>query len=197
MILFLACAVIGLMAVLAVVLRAYDRLLRDSQRQKEDRETWEARARHKAVVIVEEARDKALEILREARIEAETKRDSLNKKLDNLGERQLIDYKNVLQTISKAVEEGATRELGQFRQALESETIQAQKVIGEKMEDQYNRMADEIKHEKQIRLEELDKQVFAVIKKATNDIIGKALTVDEHSDLVIKALEEAKRTHVL
>ena len=95
------------------------------------------------------------------------------------------------------MEEGATRELGQFRQALESETIQAQKVIGEKMEDQYNRMADEIKHEKQIRLEELDKQVFAVIKKATNDIIGKALTVDEHSDLVIKALEEAKRTHVL
>ena len=107
MIYILVIAVIALAGILVVTFRAYDRQLREFERLKQERESWEARARHKAVTIIEEARDNAMEILEGARIEAESKRDSMNRKLDGVGERELLDYKQVLQSISKAIEDGS------------------------------------------------------------------------------------------
>jgi len=195
--LILLLAVIGLSLVAFVTIKAYDRLLREITRLKEERELVEARARHKAVVIVEEARDKALEILREARIEAETKREALSHRLDNVTDRQVDDYKQVLQSITKAVEDGALRELSEFRKAMEMETVNAQDIVGKKIEEQYAQLQKEIEAAKKSKLEELDKKLVAVIKEAGTRVLGRILTVEDHQDLVVQALEDAKKNNVL
>jgi len=197
MIYVLAFAVIVLLGILGLVLKVHDRLLREFEHLREDRESWEARARQKAMAVLEEARDKAIEILGEARIEAESKRDSLSRKLDRVGERELDDYKQVLQNISVSIESQVDKEMGEFRKALESGTVEAQKTIGEKMESRYNQMMAEVETEKKRKLAELDKKLVAVIKETANSVIGKTLSPEDHLELIMNSLEEAKKRNVL
>lgn len=197
MIYILLTAVIVLAGILAITFRAYDRQMREFEKLKQEHESWEARARHKAVTIIEEARDKAMEVLEEARIEAESKRDSMSRKLDGVGDKELQDYKLVLQNISKAIEDGAQKEMMEFRKTLEVETVEAQKVIGQRIESEYSQMLAEVEEEKKRRLADLERKLTAVIKQAASTVVGKSLIPEEHTQLIIDSLMEAKQRNVL
>jgi type II secretory pathway component PulJ len=190
-------AVIILAVVLAAVLRSYDNLWRELSRIKKEKEDIEERARTHALKILDEAKDKALEIVEDAQLKAEKNKLIVEEKLDEVSSAQIDKYKEVVQNISKVVEGEAVRELDQFKNILEKETLEAQKIIGSKINDQYSKVTEELENYRLRKITELDNKAFEVIKLVVNKIIGKTISTEEHAQLVVKALEEAKHDQVI
>ncbi len=189
--------VLILSVVLAVVLAAYDKLLRELKRLKQEKETIELRARHRAMKVVEDARDRALEIMQKANAQMQRDRGHLDTELQKVSSEQLDEYKQVLQNISKAVENNAMRELDEFKQALQMGTTGAQKIVEQKIEDEYAKARLEVQDYKKSQMEKVDKHVVELLERVVTKAANKALTIDQHADLVIEALREAKTQHVI
>jgi hypothetical protein len=58
-------------------------------------------------------------------------------------------------------------------------------------------MEKELEVYKAERLKKVDEKIFEILKDASTKAIGKSLSLEDHEDVVIKALEDAKRENVL
>ncbi len=178
-------AIIGLCLVLGLVLAGYDKLLRELNRTKKDRETINADAREKAVKMIESARDKAVEIVSEAKFGSLRESDDMENRLEDVSQQKLKEYKQMLQSISKTVETTAVRELSEFKRTLDLETSAGQKAVGEKI-------LQELGDYKETRIREVDARVTAVVKKITLDVLGRSISSDDLGKTITSALEKAK-----
>lgn len=129
--------------------------------------------------VLEKARKKADQILESAEVSADKVRKLVETRLER-----------VLQNVSKSIESSALKEVEDFKGAMQLETVRTQRAVAEKLET-------EIAEIKRQKLARLDEQVAAVLENVSREVLGKALHVSEHRDLVMKALEEAKKQHVL
>lgn len=190
-------AVIILAIVLAVVLKAYDNLSRELSRIKHEKEVIEERARHHAQKIVNEAKDKALGIVEGAQIKVEKSNEEVEERLNKVSEDQIGQYKQVLHNISKSIEDGALREMQEFKKTLEMETIDAQKIIGKRIEEQYTDATRNLEEYRLRKLKELNNSLFETLKLVSRKVLGRTMSVEDHGDLVVKALEEARHEQLI
>lgn len=186
-----------LCVVLAVVLAAYDRLMRKYKAMKLTQEEIENRARDKAIKIIEEARDKAVLILNDAKLSAVNNQQDLDSKLSLVAEQQVDVYKDMLQKVSKNIEEEAVDEITEFRKVLENEVVGTEQNVSQKIEAEYAEVNKKIAEYKEEKLREFDKRAEMVVKEFVKTVLGKSLSEDIHMDLIKQALEEAKRNNVL
>jgi hypothetical protein len=170
--------VVGIMILaiaLAVVLFAYDRLLRELSGLKKSRSDFELAARRDVLKTLSRARDRAVEIVGGAQIDAEKVRQIMDAEMDKLAKEQLQDYKEVLQTISKDLEEGVKMETKEYKLALEKEM------------EEY----------KLAKFRQIEDKAIAVLEEVGRKLVGKTLDFRGHTDLIISALEEAKKQNVI
>lgn len=177
--------IVGLCLVLGLVLAGYDKVLRELNRFKKSREEINAEAREKAVRMLESARDKAVEIVSEAKIGSVRESEDIERRLGEVSSQKLEEYKQMLQNISKSVETTAVRELSEFKKSLEVETTMGQKAVGE-------RVNQELADYKAMKIQQVDEQVKAAVKKITLDVLGRAISAEDQNKIVISALERAK-----
>src|SRR3989344_5881574 len=104
---------------------------------------------------------------------------------------------NKLNNISNYIERRLNEEADNFRIALETETIGTQQAVAKKINDKYARLEQELEEYKKHRWEEIESKLAEIIKQVSQKVLGKSLGVQEHSDLIIQALEEAKRKNVI
>lgn len=142
-------------------------------------------ARRDAGKIVKDAENRAEKIVGSAEITADKIQKEWDRKLEGAMAERLREYERVLQGVSRSVEKSATQEIKEFRQAMQLETVGARKAVTE-----------EIRRARADKLERLDLEIGQVIERVTREVLGKALSLAEHRELVIKALEEAKAQHV-
>lgn len=190
-------AVMGLVLVLALVLRSYDSALRELRRYRSERELIKNDARKKAVEIVEEARDKALRLLERAEIDASEGRNVVEEGLREAAQKQLDNYKNVLQSMSKDIEGISEREIDEFRKALEMETVAVQKVVGAKLEQRYEQVNRELEEYRVRKLKEINDRLYEITKEAVKIGTGRTISGQMQTELIVEALEEAKRQDVV
>ncbi|OGC98693.1 hypothetical protein A2W16_01305 [Candidatus Amesbacteria bacterium RBG_16_48_31] len=190
-------AIFILCTALAVVLSAYDRKVRELNKLKVRKQEFEDKARQRAENIISEARNRALSILEEVKLDAGKEEEGVREKLDEVARLQVIDYKNKLHNISNYIERRLNEEADNFRIALETETIGTQQAVAKKINDKYARLEQELEEYKKHRWEEIESKLAEIIKQVSQKVLGKSLGVQEHSDLIIQALEEAKRKNVI
>jgi hypothetical protein len=188
--------ILGLCVVLGIVLSAFEKRVRELANLKKQKELIEDRARERAFKILEEAKDRSLNILKEARIFAEQNNEKLNKRLDRVSDKQLKSYEEVLQNISNTVETDALREIEDFRQALQLETLDTQKIVSEKIESQFDAVKKQIEQYREEKMKLVDERVVGIVEDVTRAVIGKNISMDEHAEIIIKALEDAKEKYV-
>ena len=80
-----------------------------------------------------------------------------------------------------------------FRSVLEKETISSQRIIETKLQEQYATVGKEVQEYKIQQLTKVDNHVLELVHKTTILALGKSLSVENHQDLVLEALEEAKK----
>lgn len=184
-------------SMLLLLASAYWRLWRRLRRLHRDEQLILSRARQKAVRIVESARDQALNIISHAKISANTDKLKLEENLDKISADQLREFQKLISNISKTIESDAVKEIGEFTQALELETVQSQKVVAQKIADQYSQVQQELAEMKRHQLAQLYTQINDVLKEVIKQITGKIIPLEEHEKLIIKALEDAKKRHLV
>lgn len=152
-------------------LQAYRRLLRKEKVQEHNLET----AHKKATQILDEAHEQAIKILKEARTGAVAHREKINTKMD------------------AALSAVANREIKDFKNALEAETINIEKAVGEKIAVRYDEVKQEVEDYKAKQIAGVDQKINKVLVEMAQNLLGKTINARDHQELVIKALEEAKQ----
>lgn len=191
---FLALIIVCL--VLAIVLAAYDRLMRRFQGMKSMQAELEIRARDKATKMIEEARDKAMLILNQANLQASGNQQELDKKLRDVAEKQLEVYKEIVQNISKEIETEAMGEIDGFKKLLQQETSGVQQTVAQRIDQQYVEATRQIEAYKGAKMKEFDVRAEDVAREFCKIVVGKTLTFDDQTELIKQALEEAKTANV-
>lgn len=165
--------------------------------------------------IISGANKKAQEILSQANQSKTTSQEILQQKLDQLVSLQeqtlqkvsadflkayhqsLIDIGNKdidqLKTVSKTLESEVEKEISQFSRAVEKETVGIQEEVKEKAETEYQHVHAEIQAYKDNQMKLVQSQVYPLLQRVTELTLGKALSLDDQQELVLKALDEAKQ----
>lgn len=190
-------AVIFLTVLLAVFIARYEKQRRALEELKKQRSDIEFQARQKALRLLDEARDKAMKIIIEATSKADKDQINISAQLHEVAQQQQEIYKQMLQNVSKTVEGEAMREITGLTQSLEKETIEVQKSIEEKLQEQYNKTAVELDQYKINKLKEINLRLVDMLSDISRTLIGKSLSTDEHTEVVVKTLAEAKKKYGL
>ncbi len=198
--------VVILSTLLIVLVTSYTKKLRRLSILEKQQESIGKKTHQKAEHIIDHARDKALSIVEEAKVQthlttlSETQEVTMEKtsqKIITMYESLMNNLKNdtinLFKNISNNLQNTATHEVSDFREILEKETLTTQKVVSEKIEKEYEEAQKQIQEYKKSQLQKVDADMYDLIQEVTQLVFKKQLSSQNQADLVIEALEEAKK----
>ncbi len=183
---------------------------------------WEAESRHilsnanaEAVEIIRVAAEKAREILQSAEHIKESVAVSFEKELtavadqhkiylrdaslkyvetyEHMAERAQEEYLSTLHEASRVMAGDAKHTLGMFETFLKDQTIGYKQQMEKKIDDLRNRVNEQVNEYRKEKLKRVDKAINDIIISVAKIVIGHSLNIKEHNELVLRALEEAKK----
>ena len=171
------------------------------------------KARERAHEIIIAANVKAQQIITQTKILEDQTSENSNALLQQLRESQrqelekargqlFEEYKktledlykeniNLFRNISKDIGERAGSEIKDFKDILEKETLESQKIVGEKIERRYQEVQKEIENYKSTELLKVREDIYKIVENAVALAIGKSLDHQMQEELVMDALKEA------
>jgi len=175
--------------------------------------------RKEAQAIIEDARKEADEIIKEGSIKAdsvvnETKMfttevsELFSEQVRNSVKRQAVTYEvaldqtkselvDTISDIARQIRQKALADIAEFKDALKKETLSAREVIRNNVNLEFEKIEDEIKNYKESRIAQSDEIVNEIIKEVTKNVLAKSISSEDHKDLIVNALKDAKRKNVL
>jgi hypothetical protein len=189
--------VIILSFTLGIVLFAYDRQLREMRKLKKDKLTIEEKARERAEELVKGAREKATQILGEAKVDAGKWQQVLDQELEKSLQEELGNYKNSLQTVSNQITDEVKTEAEDLKKALEMETVGAEKTAADRLKEkcaEADRQAVEYQKQKYAVIEQ---KAVDILQEVGKKVFKRSLDLNDQTDLIIEALEKAKAQNVI
>ena len=207
---------LGLLVLSLVV--SYLRLHKTYSRLKERKNMIESDAHKEAEKIMDEARKKSMESLKQARIQASKIINEAGVITQEAKQKMLSDFSTVttgyaqsyqqllaqakdeaikiIDNISKDIKSQAASEIGTMKSALTQEVAKAQETTRKAILQSIQTIEKEMEAYKKARIQKVDENVFEILRQVTQRVIGRALSPQDHEDLVIKSLEEAKKENV-
>lgn len=206
----------GLLVIALVVLyvrlsRKHQNVLEEKPKAKitpeQDINTILLEAQQKGQKIIEESNNRAQKVVAQAgTFSAETKHKMLAQ-LDAVSKEYQANYLGLIEEartktgelikmLGEDIKKEAHLEVEAMRDSLRQEIKKAQVETKAAIDQAYLRVEQEIKGYKQKRLEQVDKEIFEIIRLVSEDVIGKALSTKEHEETIIKSLDEAKKQNV-
>lgn len=170
-------AIVFLSTTLLAMLTNYIRLQRKARRLQDEEDAIKAKAHQKAKDIIDTAQDAAFQIASDAVVKAEENRKLVQDKIEDIAAKQLREYQKMVHSASSNIEEEVAKNLEL------------------KMDEAFKQAQVEIAAYKAEREKELRQMTESVVKKASREIIGKSIDTSTHTDLVLKALEDAKHEY--
>ena len=159
------------------------------EKKKRDEEKARDQAYKKAVVILEEAKNKSLNIIKEGNERA--------KRMIKETDLELDESKDFVQAqLRGAAEEfksDVLKEASEFGETLHKETVQTEQELKDKLAAEFQKAQVEITSYKQGRLKEIDQKSLAVIEDIVKEFFSKTLTTDDHVELIKQLLEKHKK----
>lgn len=166
------------------------------------------------LVIITNANKKAKEIVRNALSIKKSSEKDLEKTLEEFEKEQealiqktsedLFEKYNikvddnqdikVSSNISKDIETYSDIQISEYKEIIEKETLESQKIIEQKTADEYQKIEEELNTFKKEKMKNIEENLHRIIKEVTEAAIGKSLNLEDKEDLIKKALEEAKKS---
>jgi flagellar biosynthesis/type III secretory pathway protein FliH len=167
--------IVGLVVAIVWLAYEYIQIHHKLKRKERANEKSLANIQIRSSKIIEKARLSAAKILKEARIGAAATRKKLSQKMDS------------------AIAAVANEEVDNFKDALRQETVEVEKLVGEKVAQRYDAVSREIEDYRQKKLTEVEDKIVTLLEAVGQKVFGRSIPVDQHLELVRKSLEEAKR----
>lgn len=175
-------------------------------------------ARVKATQIIDNASNKALDIISKATLSANASSESFRENLSRTSFAQIKEFEKassdftalyfqilqdlktknieVFQNVSKDIETNTAAEMKNFKESMQKLTILSQTEIKKKIDIDYEALKTEIENYKNAKLQKVDQEIYELLEKVSELVLGKALSLSEHEDLIEKSLEKAKKEGV-
>lgn len=172
--------------------------------------------RKKSAEIIEEATQKAQEIINQSQSLNNDSRKMLDVALETLIKNQtshfektsqdfLEEYKKELNSlqnrtveiannVSKDIEMDTIKEVDDYEKIIQKETIDSQKIVEGKIEEDYAKIQKEVSQYKDQMLKKIDEEIYGILESVSKEAIGKSIPLAQHEQLIIDALEKAKKT---
>lgn len=170
----------------------YWRVRRELSKRMNEETRDRERARERAERLVEGARDKAVEIMREAEVLSEKQSEGLERRLRQAAREGLKDYTAELERMAREVQKGAWSEVSDFKKTLEIGTVELEQTVGKRIAQEYDKAREELEKYKQDKKARLDEQAVGIIKELGRRVLGKVIPAEEHKKLILDALKEVE-----
>lgn len=109
--------------------------------------------------------------------------------LESVGKQNVERFSQIV----KKIETGVDSEIKEFAATLKSEVSESQKSIAEKTQEAYLKMLSEVELVRREKEKRLEDSVYKVLFKVSESVIGKALSFEDHQDLVRRVLHDAEQ----
>lgn len=104
---------------------------------------------------------------------------------------------NLLTNVYKDIEVTAKTDLDQYKELLKRQTFDAEKLAQKRVEEEYQKLEKEIAQMKELKLKELDDNIYKILSIASKEIIGRSLDFSTQEELIHKSLDRAKKEGVI
>lgn len=210
-------AILGL--VLAGVALSFRDVIKKYWKLKEEHERLVSEARAKQAAselmakkmadsIILEAQGRARTLIEEAVGFSQKSQAQFSEEVKKTTEIQLANFQNAIAAVQKeaqgtlgSLSSDVRSELGRqmeaLREALTSQITNSQITAQKAVEAAYDKVEVEVQSYKKLRLSQVDERIFEILEGITQKVIAKSLKSEEQEELVIDALEEARRQNVL
>lgn len=148
-------------------------------------EKLEERAYARSRDIVEAAHDSAERIVNAAEIFGEKEQKVMDSEIAGS-----------VKGLSDNIKAVAKLEIEEFRKAMQRSTVEVQAETKARVQEAEQRVNRELAAYKLEREAEISREIQKIVKDTILRVTGKVISTDDHKDLVIKALEEAKKRNV-
>lgn len=175
-------------------------------------------AHQKSQEIIDQANRHAIEILASSKAYEDTSNASLKEKLVQLEQDQAAVFTtaseemksayqdiltqiqeqdmNALKTMTKDIQSDVLADFKEFRETLEKETINSEKVVKEKIDEEYLAIEKELQDYKKQKYQKIDEDIYKILYRVSEMVLSQGITFDTHKQLVLEALETAKKEQV-
>ena len=175
-------------------------------------------AHQKAQEIIEFANKQATEILASSKVYESNSNQALKDKLAMLEKQQedvfskasgdmKVAYQNMitqiqeqdintLKSMTKDIESDVVADFKEFRDVLEKETINSEKIVKEKIDEEYLSMEKDLSEYKRQKYQKIDEEIYKILYRVSEMVLNQGISYDTHKELVIDALETAKKEQV-
>jgi hypothetical protein len=175
-------------------------------------------AHEQAQEIMNQANKKASEILASSKTYEDNSSQILRDKLTELEKQQStiftkasedmkVAYQNLitqiqeedintLKTMTKDIESDVLADFKEFRDVLEKETINSEKVVKEKIDEEYLALEKDLDEYKVQKYQKIDDDIYRILYRVSEMVLNEGIAYDKHKELVIDALETAKKEQV-
>lgn len=206
-------AVLGYVAIsYRKLIEKYEKIRASQEEEAHGLETQKTQiieeGRRQAGLIIADAQTKAAKLVGEAGTFSDQTKQILEIELKKTQAAELDYYRKALEEIQKGavatlggipkdVKDVVVKEIDAVRASLSLEIQKAQQETRQMLAASYKKMEEEVEAHKKERLKKIDEKIFEILKIVATRAIGKSLSFEDHEDVVIKALEDAKRENVL
>lgn len=121
---------------------------------------------------------------------------NVDQEYKSLFENTKQEYVTKINNTLKSLEQIAGSELDEFSKNLKKETLDSQVFIGARINEEFEKKQKEIEEYKSQRLKAIDENINKIIAKVAQNVLGRAIPLEEHEQLVLDALEKAKKEEV-
>lgn len=176
------------------------------------------RAYEQAQEIIDEATKHATDILASSKTYEDNSNETLREKLADLESQQETvfakasedmktayqnmitqiqeDDVNTLKTMTKDIESDVLADFKEFRETLEKETINSEKVVKEKIDEEYLVLEKDLEAYKKQKYQKIDEDIYKILYRVSEMVLSQGISYDKHKELVLEALETAKKEQV-
>lgn len=193
---------------LSVIAISYRKLIDKYYKLKEERDEFEKNIDKQKSAILDDARKKSAEIIQKTQLLTDETKSELTRELKNAIDKEVQNYMTTLaqsnkqitqtlQNISNDIKNTSLSEMDNFKNMLISESKRSQGEIETAINQVVKNLEAELEEYKANRIGQIEVQIAQVIEEVAMKVIGKSLSVKEHEDLVLSALDEAKKRNAL
>lgn len=167
-----------------------------------------AQAEENARKQIEDAQKKALEIVNRSQQLTEETRKQMQQQILQSISKQLQEYQQIMEQVKGVMLQEASELTGELKAAATADinkmssevqkTIsQQQAALQQKVDLEFSSISKVVDEYKEKRLEFIEQQITEMVIQTAKEVIGKSLSLQEHEDLIMQALEKAKSENVL
>lgn len=112
---------------------------------------------------------------------------------DDLARESRGAYARVIEGVSKSVSEEARRGIAGFEEFVKQEMVRYERLTDRGLEEWRRTIEEEIAKKKEAGLKRVEESIYRILFFVSKEVLGHAINLEEHQELVIRALDDAKR----